>query len=90
MNFLRNLLKNFLYPKNKEVAVVSSSVGISCSDQQSYTKLKIFHASGGKIVETEHYDHVKDRYATQLYIITDVDNLGSELEKILTIEALKR
>lgn len=90
MDFLRNLIKNFLYPKNNEVAMTSPSVGISHSDRQTYTKFKIYHASGGKVVETAHYDHVKDRYHTELYIITDVDNLGSEIEKILTVEALKR
>jgi hypothetical protein len=42
------------------------------------------------IVETKTYDRQKDRQNTQLYIINDTEQMGEELNKIITLVSLGR
>ena len=53
-------------------------------------RLQIYKASGGYVVETRHYDNQKDRHYNNIHIITDNDDLGDSLGKIVMMEALKR
>jgi hypothetical protein len=53
-------------------------------------RLSIYSASGGMIVETKTYDRQKDRQNTQLYIINDTEQMGEELNKIITMVSLGR
>jgi hypothetical protein len=50
----------------------------------------ITNASGGKVVVVRHYDSRTDRSHENVYIITDNDNLGDELEQIITKESLTK
>lgn len=50
----------------------------------------IHKASGGLVVNVNHYDPMKDRSQSNLYVIQDDDNIGENLTKILTMENLKR
>ena len=50
---------------------------------------KVFKASGGTIIETNFYDRVKDKNHQSLHVITDEKDIGKEIGKIITIEALK-
>jgi hypothetical protein len=50
---------------------------------------KLMFASGGKIIQTQRYDTVRQEHNSNLYIITEEQNLGEELEKIITIELLR-
>jgi hypothetical protein len=53
-------------------------------------RLSIYSASGGMIVDTKTYDRQKDRQNTQLYIINDTEQMGEELNKIITMVSLGR
>jgi hypothetical protein len=53
-------------------------------------RLSVYSASGGMIVETRTYDRQKDRMNTQLYIINDTEQMGEELNKIITMVSLGR
>lgn len=57
--------------------------------QERVIRLGIYHASGGRIVETSRYDHTKDKHHTNLYVITSEQDFGKELDKILTMESLR-
>ena len=46
-------------------------------------------ANGGFIVSTRRYDNRTDRSTGDNYIITDDDDLGDAISKIVTMEALK-
>ena len=101
--WLRNKLHNFLYPEDRldydrqkkpmnAVAISgrgnhhSQSLG-SDSDPLRFT---VYNASGGKIVEINHYDQRTDRHSTSLHIITSDEDFGAELGKIAFVEALKK
>jgi hypothetical protein len=49
----------------------------------------IYNANGGRIVETRRYDRQKDRSVNGLYVITGEQDFGKEIDKIITMEALK-
>lgn len=49
----------------------------------------VYNANGGRVVETRRYDRQKDRSQTGLYVITSDQDFGHEIDKIITMEALK-
>lgn len=51
-------------------------------------KLNIYQANGGTIVETRMYDDTKDRNHTRLYIITDEEDMGNAISRIIMMEKL--
>lgn len=52
-------------------------------------RINVYKASGGFVVETRKYDRRKDENITSMNIITEDKNLGEELGKIITLEALR-
>jgi hypothetical protein len=50
----------------------------------------IYNASGGRVVETRRYDRKTDRSTNGLYVITSDQEFGKEIDKIITMEALKQ
>lgn len=57
--------------------------------QSEGMRFQLYKASGGYVIETASYDHVKDRRHTKMYVVTDDKDLGQELGKIVTMEALR-
>lgn len=49
----------------------------------------VYTANGGRIIETRRHDRKTDRYTNGLYIITSDQDFGREIDKIITMEALK-
>lgn len=49
----------------------------------------VYNANGGRVVETRRYDRQKDRNNQNLYIITSDQEFGKEIDKIITMEALR-
>jgi hypothetical protein len=47
-------------------------------------------ATGGWVVDISHYDDAKGDSNSSLYIITNEDEIGQELTKIISIESLRR
>lgn len=52
-------------------------------------RFEIHMASGGRVVQTRRYDSHKDRHIENLYIITSDMEFGNEIDKIITMEALR-
>jgi len=52
-------------------------------------RLQIYKASGGFVVETRSYDRRSDRNNNTMHVITDEQDLGDALGKIVMMEALK-
>lgn len=65
-------------------------VGSITLERERALRFHVFQATGGRIVETQRYDHNHDRNTTGLYVITSDQDFGRELDKIITMEALKR
>ena len=53
-------------------------------------RLQIYRANGGYVVETRSYDSHKDRNFNSMHVITEDQDLGDALGKIVMMEALKR
>lgn len=58
-------------------------------DRDKSMRFNVWVANGGRIVETQRYDRLKDRNTSGLYIITNDQDFGREIDKIITMEALK-
>ena len=52
-------------------------------------RLQIYKASGGYVVETRTYDRNKDRSHNTMHVITEDQDLGDALGKIVMMEALR-
>ncbi len=53
-------------------------------------RMQIYKASGGFVVETRSYDRRKDENFNTMHVITEEQDLGDSLGKIVMMEALKR
>ena len=49
----------------------------------------VYTANGGRVIETRRYDRKTDRHANNLYVITGEQDFGREIDKIITMEALR-
>ena len=86
---LKQRFRNWLMRDDEEldspqIAVESNSLS---SDGM---RLQIYKASGGYVVETRSYDSHKDRHHNTMHVITEDQDLGDSLGKIVMMEALKR
>jgi len=72
--------------QNKLISIDEDRLDIR---QDSSIRFEVHNASGGRIVQTRRYDERKDRHFESLYIITSDKNFGEEIDKILTMEALR-
>ena len=70
--------------------VIASTRGHDGShlDSQGF-RLQVYKASGGIVIETHAYDEKKDRNNIGLYVITEDQDVGYEIGKIITFENLK-
>ncbi len=80
----RNWLNNDEYEQDVPQLVESDRLA---SDGM---RMQIYKASGGYVVETRSYDHHKDRNLNTMHVITEDQDLGDALGKIVMMEALKR
>ena len=72
---------------------MKSSLGTrGCEDIDAFgepVRFTLSKASGGFIISTRRYDNKTDRTLGDNYIITNDQDLGAEISKIITLEALK-
>ena len=52
-------------------------------------KFEVYRANGGTIVETRRYNRKNDDNVYELHVITDTQDVGQEIGRIITMEALK-
>lgn len=58
-------------------------------DHDRSISFQIYFAQGGRVIQTRRYDRVKDRSHISLYIVTEDQDLGQEIDKIITMESLR-
>ena len=84
--------------QEREMNAVSIKMGTSglgigrgpSLDSNKGIRFQVYKATGGMVVETSMYDQHRDRHTNGLYIITDDQDLGNEIAKIITMETLKQ
>ena len=69
---------------------IGRSIAVSTLDSDRNIRFNVYKATGGTIVETSFYDRHKDRHNASLHIITDDQDIGKEIGKIITMETLKQ
>jgi hypothetical protein len=86
--WLRNWLNNFDSdgPEKATLTVRQSDD----PDHNRCLNFKVWFANGGKVIQTMHYDRMKDESRSSMYVITEDQDLGSEIDKIITIQSLKQ
>lgn len=100
MNWLKLKLRNWVntaqdiedmnYVSQKMASATSIAIGRGPSlDSDKGIRFQVYKANGGMVVETSVYDRVKDRHHNSLHIITDGQDLGKEIAKIITMETLR-
>lgn len=93
MNWLFRWLGNKIRDSNDPLrprwstSTISSRGDNILSNGMTFT---IHRASGGMVVEHSHYDEKTDRTNQSIHIVTDDQELGEQLSKIVTIEMLRR
>lgn len=61
----------------------------SIVDSERSIRFTVHSANGGRVVETYRYDRRKDQNTCGLYVITNDQDFGKEIDKIITMESLK-
>lgn len=69
---------------------IGRSIVTSTLDSDRNIRFNVYKATGGTIIETSFYDRHKDRHNSSLHIITDDQDIGKEIGKIITMETLKQ
>lgn len=101
--WLLNSVKDAVEDERRSGALVSSADVISTKqlrgiqtnsssiDQpERAIHFTVYNANGGRVIETRKYDRKTDRHGNNLYIITSDQDFGREIDKIITMEALKQ
>ena len=86
--WLRNWINNF----DSDRAEKASSLTVRTSDDPDHDRclnFKVWFANGGKVVQTNRYDRHKDRSQTSMYVITEDQDFGREIDKIVTMDNLR-
>jgi hypothetical protein len=79
-----------------EIGIISKrqSIGLDRGSAQIDQPERALHftvyvANGGRVVETRKYDKKTDRNTNGLYVINNDADFGKEIDKIITMEALR-
>ena len=89
MKSLKRRIRDWLNDDDDSMVIASTRAhNESHLDSQGF-RLQVYKASGGIVIETHAYDEKKDRSNIGLYVITEGQDVGYELGKIITFENLK-
>ncbi len=85
---LKQRIRNWLMSEDLEQDTPQLVVGENHLDSDGM-RLQIYKASGGFVVETRQYDRRTDRHSNTMHVITEQEDLGEKLGKIVMMEALR-
>ena len=89
MKSLKRRIRDWLNDDDDSMVIASTrGHDVSHLGSQGF-RLQVYKASGGIVIETHAYDEKKDRSNIGLYVITEDQDVGYELGKIITFENLK-
>ena len=80
--------------RESDVLVKRQSIGLDRGPAQidqpeRALQFTVYVANGGRVIETRRYDKKTDRHANGLYVINNDSDFGKEIDKIITMEALR-
>jgi len=79
---------------NKDLTNIEEGIpsDIVCEDPSFSSdgmRFQLYRASGGYVVETRYYDRRTDRNENKMYVITEDQDVGHAIGKIITMESLR-
>jgi len=87
---LKQRIRNWLYDDGDSIEAISSDDETNVHlTRETSLRFEVHQAQGGRVVQTRRYDERKDRNIENLYIITPDQDFGREIDKIITMEALR-
>jgi len=89
--WLRNWLTNFDQdePVQTKTGRIPSVRESDEPDNEKSLNFRVWFANGGKVVQTNRYDRHKDRNFSSMYVITEEQDFGREIDKIVTMDSLR-
>lgn len=85
---LRQRLRNWIL-KDDDHELGYEAIRETPSIDSEGMRFTVFKASGGFVIETRTYDRRKDENINSMYVVTENQDLGQELGKIITMESLR-
>ena len=87
---LKQRIRNWLNNDDDSIEAISfdDETNVHLTRETSL-RFEVHQAQGGRVVQTRRYDERKDRNIENLYIITPDQDFGREIDKIITMEALR-
>jgi hypothetical protein len=82
-------IRNWLMEDNDDLNYISQDCVETAQLESDGMRLQVYKASGGYVVETRSYDRRKDQNNNTIHVITDEEDLGERIGKIIMMEALK-
>ena len=86
---LKQRLRRWLLDDEADYDSVPLAIRETVSLDSEGMRFTVFKASGGFVIETRTYDRRKDENFNKMYVITETQDLGQELGKIITMESLR-
>lgn len=87
---LKGKIRNWLYDDSSECVPAVIGRDPDRINAENGINFQVINASGGRIVQVQTYDRVKDRHSTSLHIITPDEDLATSLAQILSLAQLSR
>lgn len=87
---LKAKIRNWLYEDDSECVPDVIRHDPERINSENGINFQVINASGGRIVQVQVYDRVKDRHSTSLHIITPDEDLATSLAQILALSQLSR
>ncbi len=86
---VRQKIRNWLLADDEPAEIDYDHIReVPCIESEGM-RLTVYKASGGFVIETRTYDRRKDESINKMYVITESQDLGNELGKIITMETLR-
>lgn len=93
MKWLKQKFRNWVLEDDRDgpqLAISKARIGINRSPDVQGINFSVYPAQGGRIIEVRTYDDRKDLHHNKLYIVRDDQDLGKEIDHIITLECLRQ
>lgn len=89
INWLRNKLRNFVFPPD-EAKIASASVEETGFRDDHSLRFDVTSARGGVILSMRFYDERTDRTHYQNHVIPDTEDVATSVAHIVSMELLRK
>jgi len=90
-NWLRQKIKNFLYPGDEVELVSSNRLSVTSDDynEDNTLKFSVTPARGGIIVSVRNYNRKKDTSENTVHVIHDDEDVSQRVAEIVSMSLLR-